>query len=80
MSVSITIFLILLNFFVGFFLSFLFCALVIWWLTLALCLDLFFFCVSVSIVDFWFVITLKLLFKVYVFLAVLVFVAARAFL
>ena len=46
--------------FVGLFYSLLlFCSLVVWWLSLVLCLYCFFLFVCVSIVDFWFAVTMK---------------------
>ena len=41
------------------FFSLLFPCLVIWWLTLVLCLDSFFFVVCVSIIGFWFLVTMR---------------------
>ena len=45
--------------FVGFFSSFLFCFLAIWWQTLVLCLDSLFFFVCVSIVYCWFAVSMR---------------------
>ena len=59
MYVLTAILLIVLDLFLEAFFSLLFPCLVIWWLTLVLCLDSFFFVVCVSIIGFWFLVTMR---------------------
>ena len=45
--------------FVGIFFSLFSCSLGVWWLSLMLCLDCFFLFVCLSIIDFWFAVTMQ---------------------